>query len=96
MNLVQPLMQAEGGDAAAAPAGAASLGGPGDGYRLAKRDTSDPVALLRAELLALTGGARWWEKDTDWLQARAPAALVCMCKPGSAASHNPPPNPQLV
>lgn len=75
----QTLLQDAGGDAAAPPAapaaGVAILGGPGDGYRLAKRDTTDPVALLRSELLALLGGARWWEKDTDWLQVRAaPAA----------------------
>ena len=62
------MLQVEDGDAAAAPvpaAGAANSGGAGDGYRLAKRDTTDAVALLRTELLALLNGARWWEKDTD-------------------------------
>ena len=78
------MLQVEDGDAAAAPvpaAGAANSGGAGDGYRMAKRDTTDAVALLRTELLALLNGARWWEKDTEWLQVR-----LLKCPPLSATS----------
>ena len=64
-------MQAEDGDAQAPlsepSTSLAGLGGEQDGYRLAARDgPAEP--LLCAELLQLVHGARWWEKDGDWLQ----------------------------
>jgi hypothetical protein len=51
-----------------------SLGRSDDGYRFAKRQGSAHVQ-LREQLLQLLNGARFWEKDSDWLQARA-AVLV--------------------
>ncbi len=49
------------------PIGLASLGRPEDGYRVAKQ-LGAPAVQLREHLLHLLKGARFWEKDSDWLQ----------------------------
>ena len=59
----------EGRDEAPAPIGLASLGRPEDGYRVAKQ-LGAPAVQLREHLLHLLKGARFWEKDSDWLQVR--------------------------
>ena len=59
------------GDAAEQPPPPATsvvtLGRPDDGYRVAKRLGAAAVQ-LREQLLQLLKGARFWEKDSDWLQ----------------------------
>ncbi len=64
------------GDAAEAQApvatSVAALGRPEDGYRVAKRLGAAAVQ-LREQLLQLLKGARFWEKDFDWLQVSAPS-----------------------
>lgn len=59
----------EGPIEALMPIGLASLGQPEDGYRVAKR-LGAPAVQLREHLLHLLKGARFWEKDSDWLQVR--------------------------
>lgn len=44
-----------------------SLGSEEDGYRFAKRQGAAHVQ-LREQLVHLLNGARFWEKDSDWLQ----------------------------
>ena len=64
----------------------ATLGGEQDGYRLAVREgPAEP--LLCAELLQLVNGARWWEKDGDWLQVCFMQCLV-QCSKGFPALVN--------
>ncbi|KAK9837057.1 hypothetical protein WJX84_002033 [Apatococcus fuscideae] len=43
---------------------------PGDGYRAA-RGPVDGAPQLRQELLDRLNATRWWDKPSDWLQARA-------------------------
>lgn len=42
---------------------------PADGY-VAAAPEPQPAAVLRADILAIFGAVRFWEKDSDWLRVR--------------------------